>query len=190
MQHKFDPAQVQRLLSSEREETLDPQRVLSMVPIRHFHTVADVGCGPGYFLIPLAKYLRDGKAIGLDVQPEMLAMAKARVEEARLANTELIQTAADAELSLDPQSVDGALLSCVLHENQDRVALLRAVAEALRPGGWCAILEWQKRETGTGPPLEVRLDPEQVKEDAAEAQLTFKEVRELGERYYLLLLRR
>ena len=108
MQRKFDPAQVHRLLSPERQETLDPQRVLSMVPIRHFHTVADVGCGPGYFLIPLAKYLRDGKAIGLDVQPEMLAMAKARVEEARLANTELIQTTADAELSLDPQSVDGA----------------------------------------------------------------------------------
>lgn len=190
MERKFDPAQVARLLSPERLESLDPLFVLSLLPIRYYHTVADVGCGPGYFLIPLAKYLREGKVIGLDIQAEMLSMARTRVEEARLSNVELVNTTADADLALPPESVDGALLSCVLHENQERAPLLRAVATALRPGGWCAILEWHQRETGVGPPLEVRLSPDQVRESAVEGGLTPKEVRDLSDRYYLLLLRK
>ena len=70
--HKFDPAKLDRLLAPERYEQLDIHRILSLLPITHYQTVADIGCGPGFFTIPLAKTLWEGKMYALDIQEEML----------------------------------------------------------------------------------------------------------------------
>ncbi len=51
---KLNPAKMDALLALKRRETLDQERVISMIPLRPYHVVADIGCGPGYFAIPTA----------------------------------------------------------------------------------------------------------------------------------------
>ena len=59
------------LLSSQREEELDPFTVMTFLPIEPHQHVADIGCGPGFFTIPFAKHLLNGKVYGLDIDEEM-----------------------------------------------------------------------------------------------------------------------
>ena len=63
---------IERLLRPERTETLDPFTVLSLCPVNPRDTVADIGCGPGYFTLPLAKLLINGKVFALDTSDGMV----------------------------------------------------------------------------------------------------------------------
>lgn len=55
----------------------------------------------------------------------------------------------------------------------------------LRPGGWLAIIEWQKKETEPGPPLHERLSPEDAQEKAACAGFKPELIKILNEFHYL-----
>ena len=76
---------IRRMLSPERLERLDPEAVLSLCEVDRHDTVADIGCGPGYFTLPLAKRLTHGKLYALDVDDDMLAACRQRVAAARWA---------------------------------------------------------------------------------------------------------
>ncbi|MBI4200961.1 MAG: class I SAM-dependent methyltransferase [Chloroflexi bacterium] len=181
---------IQRLLSPERRERLDVHRILSLLPIRPYLTVADVGCGPGLFTIPLAKSLWDGKVYAIDVEEEMLEAVRRRANEARLGNIVTLKSEGTA-IPPAASGMDGLLLACVLHEASDRAALLKGAAEALKPGGWCAIIEWRVgAEVGEGPPPDRRIAEEDLVALGKAAGLRLSLRRELNSYHNLLLLRK
>ena len=57
-EHISTPELITRLLSSQREEDLDPFVVLTFMPLDSYAQVADIGCGPGYFSIPLDRFFK------------------------------------------------------------------------------------------------------------------------------------
>ena len=149
---KFDPKSMQALLSAERRRAIDTHSLLSRLPIRPHHVVADIGCGPGYFAVPLAKYLYDGKVYALDVQQEMLDATQGKLEDARLTTVE-VMLSKERKLPLDDESMDGALMAFVLQEANGPAALLKEARRCLKPAGWLTVLEWHRRETEQGPPV-------------------------------------
>ncbi len=82
---------IQRLLAPERAQRVDTFAVFAFSEINDRDTVADIGCGPGYFTIPLAKAAYSGKIYALDINDEMLEACRRRVEEARLGNVEVVR---------------------------------------------------------------------------------------------------
>ena len=58
---KFDPKNKELLVSQDRRNALDVYKLLRIFPILSHHAVADIGCGPGFFTIPMAKMVFDGK---------------------------------------------------------------------------------------------------------------------------------
>ncbi|SVC84320.1 uncharacterized protein METZ01_LOCUS337174, partial [marine metagenome] len=82
---------IQRLLSPARAETLDTLTIFSFCPINVHDTVAEIGCGPGFFTIPLAKSLANGRVLALDIDDEMLAACQDRVDQARMGNVEILK---------------------------------------------------------------------------------------------------
>jgi ubiquinone/menaquinone biosynthesis C-methylase UbiE len=154
--HKFSPDAVEQLLSAERAQRLDPGLVVDLLPLEPYHTVADIGCGPGFFTIPLALSLTEGKLYAFDVQPEMVKACRQLVRRAKAANVEVLQSQENS-LPLPDGSLDGAFLSFTLHEAFDRPAFLREVSRALKVGGWLTLVEWNKEPMKEGPPLKERL---------------------------------
>ncbi len=180
---------IKALLSKERQERLDPFTVLTHLPIDPYEQVADIGCGPGYFTVPLGKYLIHGKLYALDISDEMVEAARRRVQEANLTNV-TVETCGDYDFPVPEGSLDGVLMAFVVHSNQDRPALLKAIADLLRPRGWCAIMEWHRVETEQGPPLEMRMEPSELRESAEKSGLEFASFRELNEFQYMCVFRK
>ena len=69
--------------------------IITFMPIDPYDHVADIGCGPGYFSIPLAKHLVYGKLYSLDILDEMLDVLRERVAEQNLGNMEILKCARD-----------------------------------------------------------------------------------------------
>jgi SAM-dependent methyltransferase len=179
---------IQRLLSPERLERLDPVVVLSLCQVDRHDTVADIGCGPGYFTLPLAKRLSHGKLYALDVDDEMLAACRQQVAAARLGNVEVLKCG-QYDFPLARGSLDGAFLALVLHEaNLDKPRLLQAVGELLRPRGWCWVVEWHHKDTEGGPPLERLVDPDSLEALAREVGFEPRAWRHLNDDQYLMPL--
>jgi ubiquinone/menaquinone biosynthesis C-methylase UbiE len=180
---------IRALLRPEREQEVDPFVITTFMPIEPYDTVADIGCGPGYFSIPLAKHLVYGKLYAMDVSDEMLKVTRRRVAEARLGNVEVSKCGV-ADFPLPEGSIDGAFLAFVVHQNEDRVGFLKAVRDLLKTRGWCTVLEWYRVETEHGPPLERRIPLDELRTMAEEAGFRFLWFRDMNPHQYMALLRR
>ena len=180
---------IAQLLSPQREEELDPFLVMTYMPIEPYDHVADIGCGPGYFTVPLAKYLVYGQLYALDVDNDMLDVARQRVAQANLGNVQVLKCS-PTQFPVPNGSLDGVLMAFMVHDNEDRIGLLQTVRELLKPRGWCSILEWYRKDTGGGPPLEVRIEPDELKELAPRAGFQFRDWRDLNGKQYMVTLRR
>jgi ubiquinone/menaquinone biosynthesis C-methylase UbiE len=179
---------IRQLMSSERSQKLDTFLILSFSGINLHDTVGDIGCGPGFFTVPLGKYLVSGKLYALEIDDEMLAACRETVAQARLGNVEIVKCA-EFEFPLEAGSLDGAFLAFMVHQSPDRPRLLRAVRELLHPGGWCTVLEWYRKETETGPPLERRIDPAELTSLTEEAGFRTLGWRDLNGEQYMMMMR-
>ncbi|MBC8279322.1 MAG: class I SAM-dependent methyltransferase [Chloroflexi bacterium] len=185
--HPDMPSTVARMLRPERIQTLDPFRIMAHCPITPRDVVADVGCGPGYFTLPLAKFLINGKVYALDTSDEMIEACQSRVDEARLGNVEVLKCG-EYEFPVEPGTLDGLFIAFVVHHPEDRVRFLTAAKEMLRPGGWCFILEWHKKETETGPPQRARITPEELRELGESSGFKFQESGDVNDENYRMTL--
>ena len=188
MSEKFDHHDKADLLSADRYETTDPQRLISMLPVLVYHEVADIGCGPGFFTIPFAKYLFDGKVYAIDVQQEMLDAAQEQVKEVNLTNVEM-KLAGENELPLEDDSLDGAFIAFVLHETESPTTMLSEARRCLRKGGWLAALE-HKETAEDGPPVNRRLDETEVGDMARELGFRIETAHNLNDHHYMLVMRK
>ena len=178
---------VERMLRPERAETLDPFRVMSHCPVNPRDTVADIGCGPGYFTLPLAKFLINGKVIALDTSDEMIEACQSRLDEARMGNVEVMKCG-EYDFPLEPASVEGCFIAFVVHHPDDRERFLAAAKGILKPGGWCFILEWHKKETESGPPQERRITPDELRQFAESSGFRVQGSRDLSDEHYIMTL--
>ena len=129
----------------------------------------------------------NGKVIALDTSDEMVSACKARLEEVRLGNVEVIKCD-DYEFPVAAATMDGLFIAVTLHHPEDRVRFLSAAKEMLKPGGWCFIIEWQPHSTESGPPQELRVTIEQLRQIATESGLRFQTSLNLNSDYYLATL--
>ncbi len=189
MPHKFDPKNLDRLDRQDRRQLIDVEAVFSQLPLTTGQSVADIGCGTGFFAIPLSRHVPEGKVYALDIADEMLSRLRQKVAENGAANIEVLKCS-EMDFPLPKGAMDGILLAFVLHEQEDRVRFLEKVHELLKPGAWVGIIEWEKKETKMGPPVAERIDRSEVKDAASKAGLDFLLATQSGETNYVAVLKR
>jgi SAM-dependent methyltransferase len=97
-------------------------------------TLLDCGCGPGAITVGLAEAVAPGRAIGVDLEPGMVARAEALRKERHLENVEF-QVADIHELPFPVESFDVVFTSSVLEHLADPGQALENMHRALKPGG-------------------------------------------------------
>jgi len=98
-------------------------------------TVLDLGSGGGIDVLLSAKRVGPtGHVYGLDMTPEMLALARHNAAEAGATNVEFIEGHIE-EVPLPDASIDVVISNCVIHLSPDKPAVFAEMHRVLRPGG-------------------------------------------------------
>ncbi|MBI5627464.1 MAG: arsenite methyltransferase, partial [Candidatus Rokubacteria bacterium] len=111
----------------------------ALAELRPGETVLDLGSGGGIDVLLSAKRVGPaGKAYGLDMTDEMLALARENQRKAGVANVEFLKGEME-QIPLPDDSVDVIISNCVINLSADKDRVLAEAFRVLRPGGRFAV---------------------------------------------------
>lgn len=145
---------------------LKPEAVLREAGIRAGWKVADFGCGPGYYVVPAARFVgTTGRVVGVDLRSVAVEEAKKRVRSAGLEDrTDIVRAdlTKPAGSGIPAEWADLVLLVGTLYQSEPQ-SVLREAARVVTPsGGRVLVVEWDEVATPVGPPPEQRLPQDRV----------------------------
>ncbi len=140
---------------------LDPSSIVAQIGLLPGQTVADLGCGSGYYVTPAAQLVGQGGIIyAVDVQQDMLAVTISSTSMHGLRNVRVVQADLEKPLTAIPESsCDAVIIGSVLHQTTPE-PLLKNAYRILKTGGKLLAVEWKKGLTIIGPPQQKRIDQE------------------------------
>lgn len=113
------------------------QQLRKTLNLRGDEAVLDVGCGDGKITADFAKTLPQGRVVGIDSSPEMIAYAARTYPAERYGNLTFV--CGDARSLNCDREFDLCFSNAVLHWVDDRLAFFQGASRALRSGGRLAI---------------------------------------------------
>jgi ubiquinone/menaquinone biosynthesis C-methylase UbiE len=133
----YDP--IVRLTTRERRFK---RMLVEQVQLRPGMHVLDVGCGTGTLAMELKRTCPEAVVSGIDGDPDVLALARAKIERAGLAID--VRHALATELPFSAATFDRVVSSLVFHhlDRETKRAALREIARVLVPGGELHIADW------------------------------------------------
>lgn len=118
----------------------DPNTILRPY-VRTGMTVLDLGCGPGFFTLEMARLAGDsGKVIAADLQEGMLDKLRAKIQQPALASRIQFQRCLPDRIGL-AEKCDFILVFYMLHEVPDQGSFLRELRSLLKAGGKVLLAE-------------------------------------------------
>jgi len=123
-----------------RKMIQDPQHILAPL-VRPGQVATDIGCGPGFFTLEMARLVGDrGKVFAVDLQEKMLQIVKQRAERAHLSGRIQFHQCRAQALGLQ-EPCDFILAFYMVHEVPDAGSFLRELKSGLKPGGFFLLVE-------------------------------------------------
>ncbi|OFW09937.1 MAG: hypothetical protein A3H96_02725 [Acidobacteria bacterium RIFCSPLOWO2_02_FULL_67_36] len=160
--HQDPKAYIAMLEDPARDAYQKPHEVMMALALREGERLADIGSGSGYFSLRFAAQVGPaGRVYAVDVSPDMITYLNRRVRDAGVDNVRTILAPPDDPL-LAGASVDRVFLSETWHHIEGHARYLSVLKKALKPGGQVIILDFQKKETPVGPPMEMRISRDEV----------------------------
>jgi arsenite methyltransferase len=131
----YNATELSALPSSAQLASLGCGNPTAVAELREGEVVLDLGSGGGIDVLLSAKRVGPtGRAIGVDMTDEMLALAEKNKLEAGATNVEFRKGTIES-LPLEDASVDVVISNCVINLAADKTAVFREIARVLRPGG-------------------------------------------------------
>ena len=174
-----------------RDAEEDTGALLKRMALVPGQTVADLGCGSGYYSRRMAEMVGPtGTVFAVDVQPEMLDLLRENAQQAGLDNIVAVQ-GRDDDPFLPDGEMDWLLLVDVYHELQQPDAVLARMLESLAPGGRIALAEYRLDGTSAAHiKTEHRMSIDQVRKEWEPAGFELEEVWEELPTQHLFIFKR
>ena len=174
------------------KEILDSNRVLSTIGLKKGDIFLDAGCGDGYMSIAASKIVGDeGKVYAVDVWEESINAFKEKIESENIKNIEASVADITQKIPVDDESIDILYMGNVLHgfvENNEVESVKKEIQSENKQGGLFAVDEFKKQESTHGPPLHVRITPEEVEEIVKNYGFASNKAEEVGTYHYAIIL--
>ena len=171
------------------EKFLNPIAVLEEWDIRPGEKIADFGCGPGFFSIPLGQKVGpEGKVYAFDIRPEALEATRAKIKLFHLFNVE--PTRADLEVErgtgLRDFGIDKILIANILFQVENQGAVIKEAARILRPGGSLVAIEWNENDPSHPIPSS-KVNKDEIKSSFQNESFNFTKEFAAGSHHYGLI---
>ena len=118
-----------------RRALMKPARIIDTLDLTGSEQVLEIGPGPGFFSVEIARRLIYGRLDLFDIQPEMLDKARRRLHRAGFDDVGFTAGQAAEGFPYPDNSFDVAFLAAVIGEVPDQQACIRSLGRVLKPGG-------------------------------------------------------
>ncbi len=178
------------LIRPERDEEERTSESFVQLKLTLGMTVCDLGCGNGYWTLPLARAVgKEGKVLAVDIQREMLHKLRERSGRLKLPQIEPVLGEID-DPKLPEGIVDLLLMVDVYHEFSHPQSMLWGIRRSLAPEGVVALLEYREEDPGVPiKPLHKMSKTQIIKEYEANGLKLVREYNELPWQHLMFFAR-
>lgn len=142
----------------------DPECVFNVLAIRPGYRFLDLGCGAGEYSLRASRDVGESGAVyALDRWEEVACKITETVKAQGIQNIQVITSDILHPLPLDGDSIDVCMMATVLHIptiTRGAERLFQEIHRVLKCDGRLAVINIKKEEMTFGPPLEMRLSPD------------------------------
>lgn len=146
----------------------DPTVVFERLNLKKGETLLDLGCGAGSYSIRALDFVGStGRVYAVDRNPSAIRLIGEEINKMGMANLFPVVADITQPLPMDDNGVDVCLLTTVLHTihpAEVRGDLFMEIARVLKPDGRVVIIDVKKEEQSFGPPMNMRLSPQETEE--------------------------
>jgi ubiquinone/menaquinone biosynthesis C-methylase UbiE len=165
------PDYVAKMEDPSRADWQKPDEILKALRLSPGQVVAEIGPGPGYFALRIARIVGDaGQVIAVDVEPEMLRVLRDRVASAGQRNITPVFALPDDPL-IQEGTCDLIFIANTYHHFPEGPAYLKTLARKLKPAGRIANVDFHKTDLPVGPPVAHKISRDEFLRDAESAGL-------------------
>lgn len=173
-----------------------PGETLREIGVEAGDTVAEIGCGNGYFALPAARITAPAPVYAVDIDSSLLAELSHLADQQAIENIRPINGDARTLPQHLPESVDTVLVANTFHGVDETTPFVQQALEVLRPDGQFIIINWKDspRESTQiagdprGPPTELRMSPEETEQRVLNAtEVTPERTLELPPYHYAMV---
>ncbi|MCB9800544.1 MAG: class I SAM-dependent methyltransferase [Candidatus Omnitrophica bacterium] len=144
----------------DRDQWQKPEKIIEILALSGSETVADLGAGSGYFTFRFSKALPRGKAIAMDIEPEMIRHIYHRSMVEGISNIEVkIISPDDPEV---PSETDLVFICDVLHHVQNKEVWLSKLFSHMKSGARLVIIEFKEGNLPEGPPESIKISKKEM----------------------------
>lgn len=138
---------------------INPTNLVHQVGIRNNETVADFGCGSGFYVLPAAQMVgTHGTVYAVDIMESKLAATQSIAKQMGFHNVHVVRADLEKPLTDIHEGVcDAVMMANILHEAIDMDGVLKNAYRVLKTGGRALVVEWKKEYTPIGPDYKKRI---------------------------------
>jgi ubiquinone/menaquinone biosynthesis C-methylase UbiE len=122
--HVFNPQHLDVLESENRKTWQNPEKILELINPKPDYVAANLGCGSGFFNVPLSWKVK--KVYAIDIQEEMLDFIEQKTRRLNIRNIETLPSIED-QIPLKNEFLDLLLSVNTLHEFHDKKKIISEI---------------------------------------------------------------
>jgi ubiquinone/menaquinone biosynthesis C-methylase UbiE len=169
---------------------IDAGRIFDVLGLKRGSTFLDIACGRGDYAIAASRIIGDeGLVYAVDLWERGIAALAKRCSAEGIKSVKAIVADVGKHIPIEDETVDACLMATALHDlvqARDAEGALREARRVLESQGSLAIVEFKKIEGPPGPPIHIRLAPEEVETMVVPHGFGKGRVVEVGPHNYLI----
>ncbi len=159
-----------------KHQFIDPSKILAYAGLNRGASVADFGCGNGFYPVAVGKLIgENGTVYAVDIVEESLEATVSAAKQAGLANIYTIKhDLSKPGVNIKDAACEAVILAGILHLEKLQKNVIRETYRVLKTGGKVIVIEWKKEHLPFGPNINQRLSQHQVQELLVSAGFRFQ----------------